>query len=208
MLTKALFARFESRTGGDDQIAQLLSAARSGVEREPATAVWFGLRYGRGDYGIFDAFDDEAGRQAHLDGAVARSLLDAQQTMLNGAPSIQRLDVLVSKLPDAGGLADVTKGLSLMFKAKQGHEQQVAQFLRDARALVEQEPGTRAWFGLQFDAEHFGIFDVFPDNGARFVHMTGHVPRELAKHALTLLGGMPDMHLVDVVSVSCRSAAP
>jgi hypothetical protein len=37
--------------------------------------------------------------------------------------------------------------------------------------------------------------------------MTGHVPRELAKHALTLLGGMPDMHLLDVVAVSHQSTA-
>jgi quinol monooxygenase YgiN len=205
MITKALLARFESRTGRDDEIERLLAGARPLVECEPATAVWFGLRYGRGDYGIFDAFADEAGRQAHLNGAVAKSLIDAQQTTLDGAPAIQQLDVLAWKLPNAGGLKDVTKGLVLTFKAKQGNEEQVAQFLRDARHYVDDEPGTRAWFALQLDAGHFGIFDVFPDNGARFAHMTGHVPRELAKYALTLLGGMPDMHLLEVVVVSHQS---
>jgi quinol monooxygenase YgiN len=207
MIAKALLARFESRTGRDDEIERLLAGARPLVEREPATVVWFGLRYGRGDYGIFDAFADEAGRQAHLNGAVAKSLIDAQQTTLDGAPKIQQMDVLACKLPNAGGLTDITSGLVLTFKARQGHEEQVAQFLRDAQHYVDDEPGTRAWFALQLDAGHFGIFDVFPDNGARFTHMTGHVPRELAKHALTLLGGMPDIHLLDVVAVSHQSTA-
>lgn len=102
---------------------------------------------------------------------------------------------------------DISEGLVLTFKARQGHEEHVTQCLRDARTLVEDEPDTRAWFALLLDAEHFGIFDVLPDNGARFAHLTGHVPRELAKHALTLLGGMPDMHLPDVVSVSYQSTS-
>ena len=89
MITKALLARFEARTGRADEIERLLAGARSLVDREPATAVWFALRYGRGDYGIFDAFADDAGREAHLAGAVAKSLMEAQETTLDGAPTIQ-----------------------------------------------------------------------------------------------------------------------
>ena len=199
MITKAVLARFESRSGQGDP--------REFSESQSAAAIWFGLRYGRGDYGTFSGLPDEAACQADLDGALVRPLMDAQQTILSGAPTIQRMDVLAFKLPNAGELTDVTKGLVLTFKAKQGHEEQVAQFLRDARSYVEAEPGTRAWFALQLGRDHFGIFDVFPDNSARFVHMTGHVPRELAKHALTLLGGMPEMHLLDVVAVSSGSVA-
>ena len=64
--------------------------------------------------------------------------------------------------------------------------------------LVGDEPKTTAWFAIQTDEGEFGIFDVFPDNGGRFAHLVGHVPRELAKHALTLLGSMPDMELLSV----------
>jgi hypothetical protein len=66
---------------------------------------------------------------------------------------------------------------------------------------VQEEPGTVAWFALQMESGAYGIFDVFPDNGARFAHLTGRVPRELTKHALSLLGGMPDMDMLQVLAV-------
>ncbi|MFC3110298.1 hypothetical protein ACFQAT_22095 [Undibacterium arcticum] len=44
------------------------------------------------------------------------------------------------------------------------------------------------------------IFDVFPDNGGRFAHLAGHGPRELAKHALSLLGSMPDLEILNVLA--------
>ena len=87
--------------------------------------------------------------------------------------------MLADKLPGTSSGEPVAKALLLSFKARAGHESQVAQFLRDAQALVEQEPRTVAWFAIRFDDGHFGIFDVFPDNSGRFAHLTGHVPREL-----------------------------
>jgi hypothetical protein len=67
-------------------------------------------------------------------------------------------------------------------------------------ALHDAEPGTIAWFALSFGNGEYGIFDVFPDNGARFAHLTGQVPRELAKHATTLLGSLPDLDLLEVLA--------
>jgi quinol monooxygenase YgiN len=205
MITKALLARFESRSGNDAAVENFLAQARTLVMQEPATTAWFAIRFGRGEYGIFDAFADEAGRQAHLDGAVAKALMGERDRLLEGGPTIRQIDVLAHKLP--ANLTNVTKGLLLELEAKDGHEEEVAAFLREARGFVEQEPGTLAWFALRFDARRFGIFDVFPDNGARFSHLIGHVPRELAKHALTLLGGMPDMDMLDVIAVDTRAAA-
>ena len=60
------------------------------------------------------------------------------------------------------------------------------------------EPKTTAWFAIRTEDGEYGIFDVFPDNGGRFAHLAGHVPRELAKHALTLLGSMPEMEMLSV----------
>ena len=60
--------------------------------------------------------------------------------------------------------------------------------------------GTTAWFALRFGRSEYGIFDVFPDHGGRFAHLTGHVARELAKHALTLLGSLPDPDLPNVIA--------
>ena len=76
----------------------------------------------------------------------------------------------------------------------------VAQFLRDAQPLVVAEEKTLAWFALQLDDGDYGIFDVFPDNGGRFAHLAGHVPRELVKHSLSLLGSMPDLEVINVLA--------
>jgi len=204
MINKALLARFASRDGTDEELRQFLLAARPLVEKETATMVWFALRFGRGEFGIFDGFTDEAGRLAHLQGAVAAALLGRRDSLLATAPAIEPLEVLAQRLPP-DDLQDITRGLLLTFKAKAGNEAAVAEFLRGARQYIEEETGTRAWFAFQSGAQHFGIFDVFADAGARFAHLAGHVPRELAKHALTLLGGMPEVHLLDVVCVTSRS---
>jgi hypothetical protein len=108
--------------------------------------------------------------------------------------------LLAHKLPRAGHESPaVTRGLLLTFQAKQGHEAQVEQFLRDAQGLVEAESGTTAWFALHLEGGEYGIFDVFPDNMARLSHLGGAVPRELAKHAISMLGSVPEMHMLQVL---------
>ncbi|MFM0126351.1 putative quinol monooxygenase [Paraburkholderia sediminicola] len=190
----------EVKAGNDDAMAEnVLRSALAMGRTEAATTAWFAIRFGRWEYGIFDVFADDAGREAHLAGPVTQALLDAGGSVFAGAPLIQEFDVLADKLPATSSGEAVTKALLLTFKAKAGHESQVAQFLRDAQALVEQEPKTVAWFAIRLDDGHFGIFDVFPDNGGRFAHLTGHVLRELAKHSLSLLGSVPDIGMLDVV---------
>jgi quinol monooxygenase YgiN len=202
MVTHGLLVRLEARHGRDDDLETFLLSALPLVRAEPATTAWFALRFGRLEYGIFDAFPDEAGRQAHLAGAVAAALGNEGKQLLAREPRIEKLSILASKLPAAATAPGVTRGLLLTFKAKPGHEAQVDQFLRGAQALVAQEPGTVAWFALHLDGGDYGIFDVFPDNGARLAHLTGHVPRELTKHALSLLGGVPDMDLLQVLAAN------
>jgi quinol monooxygenase YgiN len=189
----------EVKPGNDAVAEDVLRSALPMVRAEAATTAWFAIRFGRSEYGIFDVFADDAGRDAHLVGPVARALAEAGDTVFARAPRTQKLDVLADKLPATSSGEPVTKALLLTFKAKSGHESQVEQFLRDAQPLVEQEPKTVAWFAVRLDDGRFGIFDVFPDNGGRFAHLTGHVPRELAKHALSLLGSVPDIEMLDVV---------
>jgi quinol monooxygenase YgiN len=198
---RGLLVRLEAKSGMDAEVEAFLLSALPLVRDEPATAAWFAIRFGRSEYGIFDVFPDDAGRDAHLTGPVAQALMAKADTLFATPPRIQKLDVLADKLPPSGPLSTPdTKGLLLTFKAKEGHEEQVGQFLRDAQPLVQDEPGTTAWFAIHLDDGDYGIFDVFPDNGARFAHLTGHVPRELTKHALTLLGSMPDMEMLNVLA--------
>ena len=42
-----------------------------------------------------------------------------------------------------------TKALFVKLEAKPGKESEVAKFLRDGQGLVQQEPATIAWFGIQ-----------------------------------------------------------
>lgn len=200
MISKGLLVRLEVKSGLDDEVKNFLISALPLVRQEPATIAWFAIRFGRSEYGIFDVFPDDAGRDAHLSGAVAQALMAQAETLLSEPPRIQKLDVLAFKLPEAPLPQPNKKGLVLTFEAKEGHEQQVEDFLRNARPLVMEEPETTAWFAIRTDDNKYGIFDVFPDHGGRFHHLTGQVPRELAKHALSLLGSVPDPDLLDVVA--------
>jgi quinol monooxygenase YgiN len=203
MVTHGLLVRLEAAHGRDKDLESFLASARADVAREPATTAWFAVRFGRGDYGIVDVFPNEQGRSAHLAGPVAAALTGVGRPLLAQDASIRPFAVLASKLPAAAADAPaLTRGLLLTFKAHQGHELQVEGFLGNAQALVQDEPGTIAWFALRLDDGHYGIFDAFPDNGARFAHLTGHVPRELAKHAMSLLGGLPDMDMLQVLAVN------
>jgi quinol monooxygenase YgiN len=200
MVSKGLLVRCEARSGKDAEVEEFLQSALSLVRQEAGTTAWFALRFGRSEYGIFDVFPDDAGREAHLSGQVAKALMKQADALFAEPPRIQKLDVLAYKLPANAPHESDTKGLLLTFKAKSGHEQNVEQFLRDAKPLVEEEPETTAWFGIDLGDGEYGIFDVFPDHWGRFKHLTGHVARELGKHALTLLGSLPDPELPNVLA--------
>jgi quinol monooxygenase YgiN len=200
MATQGLLVRMDVKHGRDADTEEFLRSALPLVQQEPMTSAWFAVRFGRGEYGIFDVFPDEAGRDAHLNGKVAAALMQRAGDLLEKPPDIGKLEVLAQKLPSPGSGGAVTKGVLLTFKAKQGHEAEVEQFLRTARTLVVEEPKTVAWWAIRLANGDYGIFDVFPDNGGRFAHLAGHVPRELAKHSLALLGSVPDLTLIDILS--------
>jgi len=67
--------------------------------QEPATTAWFALRIGRSTFGIFDAFPDEAGRNAHLAGAIAAALMAKAPDLLATPPVIEKVEILAAKLP-------------------------------------------------------------------------------------------------------------
>jgi quinol monooxygenase YgiN len=200
MDTRGLLVRLEVVPGKDAEVEAFLQSAVPAVRAERGTTAWFALRFGRHEYGIFDVFPDDAARDAHLGGAVAAGLMQHASSLLTQPPDIIRLDVLAEKVPAAAPAQAVTKGLLLTFKPKSGHEADVVRFLESAKAFVDEEPDTTAWFAIRLADGHYGIFDVFPDHGGRFAHLTGHVARELAKHALTLLGSLPDPDLPNVIA--------
>jgi quinol monooxygenase YgiN len=99
MVNVALFVRLEAKPGKENEVANFLKSGLALVQQEPATAVWFGIRLGPATFGIFDAFPDEAGRQAHLAGRVAAALMEKAPELLAAPPSIEKADILATKLP-------------------------------------------------------------------------------------------------------------
>jgi len=99
MVTVALFVRLEAKPGKEKEVESFLLSRLPIVQAEPATTAWFGLRLGPSTFGIFDAFPDEAGRQAHLTGRVAAALMAKAGELLAAPPSIEKVDVLAAKLP-------------------------------------------------------------------------------------------------------------
>ncbi|MFL5732104.1 MAG: putative quinol monooxygenase, partial [Chloroflexia bacterium] len=74
MVRVALFVRLEAKPGKEADVESFLRSGLSIVQEEPGTTTWFALRFGPSTFGIFDAFPDESGRQAHLAGRVAEAL--------------------------------------------------------------------------------------------------------------------------------------
>ena len=99
MVKVALFVRLEAKPGKEKDVETFLKEGLPLVMEEPATAAWFGIRLGPSTFGIFDAFPDEAGRQAHLSGRVAAALMAKAAELLSAPPSIEKVDVLAAKLP-------------------------------------------------------------------------------------------------------------
>jgi quinol monooxygenase YgiN len=98
MVKVALFVRLEAKPGKEQDVADFLRGGLAIVQEEPATVAWFALQMGPSTFGIFDAFPDEAGRQAHLSGKVAAALMAKAPDLLAEPPSIEKVDLLAVKL--------------------------------------------------------------------------------------------------------------
>ncbi len=99
MTKYALYVRLEAKPGKEQEVAAFLSSALPLVNQEPDTTAWFAIKMGPNTFGIFDAFPSEQGRDAHLNGAVAKALMAKASELLAKAPEIHKLDVLADKLP-------------------------------------------------------------------------------------------------------------
>ena len=96
MVQVGLSVRLEAAAGKEYAVADFLKQGQALVEAEPGTIVWYAFQMGPSTFGIFDAFEDEDGRQAHLNGKVAQGLSD-NADLFAEPPSIEQVDVLASK---------------------------------------------------------------------------------------------------------------
>lgn len=99
MYTVALFVRLEAKAGKENDVAKFLETGLALANQEATTPVWFALRLGPTTFGVFDAFTDEGGRAAHLNGPIATALMAQAPELLAQPPSIERVDILGAKVP-------------------------------------------------------------------------------------------------------------
>lgn len=95
----SLLVRLEAKPGKEADVAAFLEQGLELARQEATTPVWFALRLGPSTFGVFDAFEDETGRQAHLNGPIAKALMAQAPHLLTSAPVIERVEVLGAKLP-------------------------------------------------------------------------------------------------------------
>jgi quinol monooxygenase YgiN len=99
MVTTGLLLRLHARDDKEEDVATFLQGVLPLVRQEPATTVFFGFRLGPSEFGIFNAFPDAAGREAHISGDAAKALFARAGELLASDPAVEMVDIVAAKLP-------------------------------------------------------------------------------------------------------------
>ena len=97
----ALLALLEAKPGKEKELEDFLKSAQPLALKETGTTSWYAVKLGTSKFGIFDTFKDESGRNAHLNGEIAKALFARADELLAKAPQVERLEILASKAPGA-----------------------------------------------------------------------------------------------------------
>jgi quinol monooxygenase YgiN len=95
----ALYVPLEAKPGKETEVAEFLKSALPLADAEPGTVSWFAIQEGPSSFAIFDTFNDDSGRDAHLNGKVAAALMAKAGELLAKPPTIHKIDILAQKLP-------------------------------------------------------------------------------------------------------------
>jgi len=98
MVKLGFLATIVAKPGKEEEVASFLTSALSLANDEPGTVVWFAIRISKSEFGIFDAFPNEASRKAHIEGPIAAALMAKAEELLAEPPSIKPVDVMAAKL--------------------------------------------------------------------------------------------------------------
>jgi quinol monooxygenase YgiN len=97
MVKKALFVRLKAKAGKEAEVKEFLNSGLTLVQEEPLTRSWYAIKFDESTFGIFDAFDGEEGRDAHLAGKVAAALMEKAAELLAEPPKIEKIDIIAAK---------------------------------------------------------------------------------------------------------------
>lgn len=97
MVKKALFAKLKAKAGKETELEEFLNGGLALAQDEELTINWYALKFDDSTFGIFDTFDADAGRDAHLNGKIAAALMAKADDLLAEAPTIEKVDLLAVK---------------------------------------------------------------------------------------------------------------
>jgi quinol monooxygenase YgiN len=97
MVKLGLLVRLEAKPGKEQEVADFLKGGLTLALQEAETVSWYGLQLGPLTFGVFDTFEDEAGRDAHLGGPIAKALMEKAGELLANDPVIEKVDLLAVK---------------------------------------------------------------------------------------------------------------
>ena len=97
MVKKALFAKLKAKPGKEAELEAFLNGGLELAQEEELTVDWFALKFDDSTFGIFDTFDGEEGRDAHLNGKIAEALMAKADELLAESPKIEKVDLLAVK---------------------------------------------------------------------------------------------------------------
>ena len=97
MAKQALWVMLKAKPGKEAEIEAFLAKGAELAADEAGTVTWYGVKMGPGVYGVFDTFDDEAGRDAHMSGEIAKALAASAPELFTNEPHIERMEILAAK---------------------------------------------------------------------------------------------------------------
>lgn len=92
-----LLVTVKVKSGKESDVENFLRSAEELAKKEEKTITWYSFQIDQNTFGIFDTFEDEDGRSAHLDGEIARQLMENASKLLSEDPKIRKIDIISSK---------------------------------------------------------------------------------------------------------------
>jgi quinol monooxygenase YgiN len=92
-----LLALLEAKPGKGDDLARFLESGRALAVAEEGTVTWYAFKISDTSYGIFDTFETEDARQAHINGQIPKALAEVGAELLATDPDIRPIDILAVK---------------------------------------------------------------------------------------------------------------
>jgi quinol monooxygenase YgiN len=97
MAKYALWVMLKSKPGKEAEVEAFLKQGASMAHNEPKTVNWYGVKVAPGVYGVFDTFNDESGRDAHMNGEIAKALMAKAPDLFLNELQIEKMEILADK---------------------------------------------------------------------------------------------------------------